>query len=176
MARIWLIVIINLWIIPTTFAQKFGYVDMNYILGQMPEYAEAQGEIKKLANEWESEVQQMYKEIEQMEADLKAEEILLTVAMKKDRRTEIDRKMEELKEYQKKVFGFEGLYFLKKKELIKPAQDLVFEATERVAKNNRLAIVFDKSGDLVMIYTDPIHDYTDLVLEELGILKDQTSN
>ena len=68
------------------------------------------------------------------------------------------------------------LYFLKKKELIKPAQDLVFEATERVAKNNRLAIVFDKSGDLVMIYTDPIHDYTDLVLEELGILQDQTSN
>lgn len=176
MARIWLILLLNLWIIPTTFAQKFGYVDMSYILGQMPEYSEAQAEISKLAKSWETEIQELYKEVEQMEADLNAEEILLTVAMKNDRRAEIDQKMQSLKDYQKKVFGFEGLYFLKKKELIKPAQDLVFEATERVAKNNRLAIVFDKSGDLVMIYTDPIHDYTDLVLEELGILQDQTSN
>lgn len=176
MARIWLVIVLKLWIIPTTFAQKFGYVDMSYLLGQVPEYAEAQAEIDKLAKSWEAEIQDLYKEVEQMEADLHAEEILLTVAMKNDRRTEIDQKMEDLKDYQKKIFGFEGLYFLKKKELIKPAQDLVYEATERVAKNNRLAIVFDKSGDLVMIYTDPIHDYTDLVLEELGILQDQTSN
>lgn len=149
---------------------------MNYILTQVPEYKEAQAEIDQLAKGWETEIQEMYKEIGQMEADLKAEEILLTVAMKNDRREEIDRKLNDLKEYQNKVFGFDGLYFLKKKELIKPAQDLVFEAVERVAKNNRLAIVFDKSGDLVMIYTDPVHDYTDLVLEELGVLKDQTSN
>lgn len=176
MARIWLTIVLFMWLIPTTFAQKFGYVDMNYILTQVPEYAEAQAEIDQLAKGWEAEIQEMYKEIGQMEADLKAEEILLTVAMKNDRRTEIDRKLEELKQYQNKVFGFDGLYFLKKKELIKPAQDLVFEAVERVAKNNRLAIVFDKSGDLVMIYTDPVHDYTDLVLEELGVLKDQTSN
>ena len=83
----------------------------------------------------------------------------------------------KLKEYQKKIFGSEGLYFLKKKELIKPVQDLVFEASERVAKSNRLAIVFDKSGEMVMIYTDPIHDYTDFVLEELGLLSNEaTSN
>ena len=176
MARIWLTIVLFMWLIPTTFAQKFGYVDMNYILTQVPEYAEAQAEIDQLAKGWEAEIQEMYKEIGQMEADLKAEEILLTVAMKNDRRSEIDRKLEDLKQYQNKVFGFDGLYFLKKKELIKPAQDLVFEAVERVAKNNRLAIVFDKSGDLVMIYTDPVHDYTDLVLEELGVLKDQTSN
>jgi outer membrane protein len=176
MARIWLTIVLFMCIIPTTFAQKFGYVDMNYILTQVPEYAEAQAEIDQLAKGWEAEIQEMYKKIGQMEADLKAEEILLTVAMKNDRRAEIDLKLEELKQYQNKVFGFDGLYFLKKKELIKPAQDLVFEAVERVAKNNRLAIVFDKSGDLVMIYTDPVHDYTDLVLEELGVLKDQTSN
>ena len=176
MARIWLSLLVAIWLIPATFAQKFGYVDMNYILTQVPEYAQAQAEIDQLAKSWETEIQEMYKEVAQMEADLKAEEILLTVAMKNDRRTEIDRKLEELKQYQNKVFGFDGLYFLKKKELIKPAQDIVFESVERVAKNNRLAIVFDKSGDWVMIYTDPVHDYTDLVLEELGVLKDQTSN
>jgi outer membrane protein len=176
MARIWLSVLLIMWLIPTTFAQKFGYVDMSYVLTQVPEYGEAQAEIDQLAKGWEGEIQEMYKEVETMEADLKAEEILLTVAMKNDRRAEIDAKLEELKQYQNKIFGFDGLYFLKKKELIKPAQDIVFEAVERVAKNNRLAIMFDKSGDLVMIYTDPVHDYTDLVLEELGVLKDQTSN
>ena len=93
--------------------------------------------------------------------------------MKEDRIYEIDVEKQKLKEYQKKIFGSEGLYFLKKKELIKPVQDLVFEASERVAKSNRLAIVFDKSGEMVMIYTDPIHDYTDFVLEELGLLSNE---
>lgn len=152
-----------------TFAQKFGYVDTGYILNQMPAYKEAQAEIDKLSLKWEEEVTQMFKEVEQMEIAYQAEEVLLTEEMKKDRRAAIERKMKEVKDYQKKVFGFEGLFFLKKKELIKPVQDKIWEAVEKVAKNNRLAIVFDKAGELVMIYTDPIHDYTDYVLEELGL-------
>lgn len=163
-------------LIPVSFAQKFGYVDTNYILGRLPEYKEAQAEIEKLAQGWEAEIQEMYKEAESMEAAFQAEEVLLTVDMRNDRQAEIDRQWKEIKDYQKQVFGFEGLYFLKKKELIKPVQDKVFEAVERVAKNNRLQIVFDKSGDLVMIYTDPIHDYTDFVLEELGLGENQTTN
>ncbi|WP_258102721.1 OmpH family outer membrane protein [Marinoscillum sp. MHG1-6] len=154
-----------------TFGQKFGYVDTEYVLNQMTEYKEAQSEIDKLAQGWEAEIQQMLKEVEEKEAILQAEEVLLTSELKEERRAEIDRKWKEVKEYQKQVFGFEGLYFLKKKELIKPVQDQVFEAVEKVAKNNRLQIVFDKSGALVMIYTDPIHDYTDYVLEELGLVQ-----
>jgi outer membrane protein len=142
----------------------------------MPEYKQAQSEIDQLAKGWEAEIQKMYQEVEIMEAEYKAEEILLTVDMQAERRLEIDRKMKELKEYQKQIFGFEGLYFLKKKELIKPVQDQVFEAVQRVAKNNRLQIVFDKSGDLVMIYTDPVHDYTDYVLEELEIKTKPSTN
>lgn len=155
--------------ISSTFAQKFGYVDTGYILSQMPDYREAQGEIDKLSRSWEEEVKKMFQEVEQMEIAYQAEEVLLTEEMKKDRRSAIDRKMKEVKDYQKKVFGFEGLFFLKKKELIKPVQDKIWEAVEKVAKNNRLAIMFDKSGELVMIYTDPVHDYTDYVLEELGL-------
>ncbi len=158
-----------LFVVQKSFGQKFGYVDTKYVLGQMSEYKEAQGEIEKLAKGWEAEIQQMYKDVEEKEVILQAEEVLLTLELKKDRRAEIDRLWKEVKEYQKQVFGFEGLYFLKKKELIKPVQDQVFEAVEKVAKNNRLQIMFDKSGDLVMIYTDPIHDYTDYVLEELGL-------
>ncbi|MFY0688066.1 MAG: OmpH family outer membrane protein [Cyclobacteriaceae bacterium] len=175
MARISLLLLCIVCTIPT-FAQKFGYVDMNYILGKVPEYAQAQSEINNLAKGWEAEIQEKYKEIDRLEAALKAEEILLTVDMKEDRQYEINRKMTELKDFQKSVFGFEGLYFLKKKELIRPVQDQVFQAVEKVAKNNRLQIVFDKSGELVMIYTDPIHDYTDYVLEELGLVEVKTAN
>jgi len=165
-----------LFAISNTFAQKFGYVDTEYVLSRMPEYKEAQAEIEKLARGWETEIQGMYKKVEEMEAALQAEEVLLTAEMSAERRQEIDREWKEVKEYQKQIFGFDGLYFLKKKELVKPVQDQVFEAVERVAKNNRLQIVFDKSGDLVMIYTDPIHDYTDYVLEELGLGENQESN
>lgn len=159
-----------------TFAQKFGYIDSQYILSRMSAYKEAQAEIDKLAKSWEAEIQQKYKKVEEMEAALKAEEVLLTSEMKDERRQEIDRQWKEVKDYQKQIFGFEGLFFLKKKELIKPVQDEVFDAVEKVAKNNRLQIVFDKSGDLVMIYTDPIHDYTDYVLEELGIGENKEEN
>ncbi len=150
-------------------------MDTQYILSKMPEYKEAQAEIEKLAKGWEVEIQELYSEVEGMEVALKAEEVLLTQDMREDRIAEIDRKWKEVKEYQQQIFGFDGLYFLKKKELVKPVQDEVFDAVERVAKNNRLQIVFDKSGDLVMIYTDPIHDYTDFVLEDLGLVENQTA-
>ena len=157
-----------------TFAQKFGYVDTQYILEKMPEYREAQAEIKKLAKGWEKEIQELYQQVEEMEVELKAEEVLLTKEMWEERNVDIEQKWTEVKEYQQSIFGFDGLYFLKKKELVKPIQDQVFEAVGRVAKNSRLQIVFDKSGDLVMIYTDPIHDYTDFVLEYLGLVENQS--
>lgn len=169
MRIITIIIILLFFKINDTFAQKFGYVDTNYILNQMPGYQEAKSEIDKISSAWEKEIQEMYKELEAMEIALKAEEVLLTKEMKGDRLQDIALKWVDVKDYQKKVFGFEGLLFLKKKELIKPVQDDVFDAIEKVSKNHKLQIMFDKSGDLVMIYTDPIHDYTDYVLEELGL-------
>jgi len=153
-------------------AQKFGYVNTEFVLGKMPGYKEAQNEINKLSLTWQEEIQNNYKEIEAMYGALQAEEVLLTKDMRDSRLMEIQSKEQEVKEYQKQIFGFEGLFFLKKKELIKPVQDEVFDAVEIVAKNHRLQIVFDKSSDLVMIYTDPIHDYTDFVLEELGLVEE----
>lgn len=152
-----------------SFGQKFGYVDMSYLLGQMQEYKDAQVEVEKLAKGWEQEIQKRHQEAETLQSDLKAEKVLLTQEMYEERKIAIEKKWEEVKEYQNQIFGFNGLYFLKKKELIKPVQDKVFEAVEIVAKNNRLQIVFDKSSELVMIYTDPIHDYTDHVLEQLEL-------
>jgi outer membrane protein len=150
-------------------AQKFGYIDTNFILSKMPEYLKAQSEIEQLSTGWQKEVEDMQRAVETSYIALKAEEVLLTEEMKEERKTMIQKKEAELKEYQRKVFGFGGLFFLKKQELIKPLQDKVWDAVEKVAKQNRLAIIFDKSGELVMIYTDPRHDYTDFVLEELGL-------
>ncbi|MEP2773299.1 MAG: OmpH family outer membrane protein [Fulvivirga sp.] len=165
----WGFFFLALFSIANVYGQKFGYVDTDYVLSKMPEYKEAQAEIDKLSKGWEEEIQQMSREIEAMYNELQAEEVLLTAEMKKDRTAQIKKKEAELTEYQKKIFGFDGLFFLKKKELIKPVQDKIFDAIERVCKEQRLAIMFDKAGDLVMIYTDPRHDYTDYVLEELGL-------
>lgn len=150
-------------------AQRFGYIDTDYVLNKMPDYKKAQDEINQLSAAWEKEIQDMSKKIEAMYSAFQAEQVLLTEEMKKERMDAIQKKESELKEYQKKVFGFGGLFFLKKQELIKPIQDKVWDAVDKAAKQNNLAIVFDKAGELVMIYTDPRFDYTDFVLEELGL-------
>jgi len=158
-----------LGITSVSFSQKFGYIDTDYILAKMPEYSEAQAELDKLSLQWQEEIREMYKEIEGAYSALQAEEVLLTTEMKQERQAEISTKEGEVKEYQKKVFGFDGLFFLKKKELVKPVQDKIFDSVEKVCKNQRLAIMFDKADALVLIYTDPRHDYTDYVLDELGL-------
>jgi len=150
-------------------AQRFGYIDTDFILKKMPDYTKAQDEINQLSEAWEKEIQGMAKKIEAQYSSLQAEQVLLTDAMRKERTEAIQKKEADLKEYQKKVFGFGGLFFLKKQELIKPIQDKVWDAVDKVAKQNNLAIVFDKAGELVMIYTDPRFDYTDFVLDELGL-------
>jgi len=153
------------------YSQKFGYVNSDFILNSMPEYKEALAEIDNLSKAWEKEVSDMYLELEKKEVILKNEEILLTKEMYEEKRILLDEEWKEARGYQQKVFGFEGLYFLKKKELIQPIQDILFESIENVAKQNRLQIIFDKSSEPILLYTNPIHDYTDYVMEDLGLTK-----
>jgi outer membrane protein len=151
------------------FSQKFGYIDSDMIMKKMPDYQKAQQELNKLTEKWQKEIETQKKGVEDLKAKFAAEEVLLTEEMKKQRLDTINARELAMRENQKKIFGYEGLFFLKKQELIKPIQDKVFEAVEKVAKKNQLQIVFDKAADLVMIYTNPIHDYSDYVLEELGL-------
>lgn len=150
-------------------AQKFGYVDTEFIITKMPAYAQAQQELNTASANWQKEVEAQKKEIDRLHRTYQAEEVLLTETMKKKRQDEILKKEQDAKTYQNKVFGYEGLLFKKRQELTKPLQDQVFEAVEKVAKKKQLAIVFDKAGDLTMLYTNPAHDYTEFVLEELGL-------
>lgn len=169
MKKNFLLFFLLLFIFGTASAQKFGYIDSEYILKKMPEYREAQKELDKLSQGWQKDIEEKKQEVDKLKEDYQAEEVLLTQDMKAERLAVIQEKEKELKDFQKKTFGFEGLIFLKKQELVKPVQDKLYEAVEKVAKAKRLQMLLDKAGDLVMIYTNPIHDYTDYVLEELGL-------
>ena len=150
-------------------AQKFGWVDSEFIMAKMPEYAKAQQELGVLSDTWQKEIEVQQKDLDKLHRNYQNEEIVLTEAMKKKRQDEILLKEQELKAYRNKQFGYEGQLFKKRQELNKPVQDKVFEAVEKVAKKKSLAVIFDKSGDLTMLYTNPAHDYTEFVLEELGL-------
>ena len=115
------------------------------------------------------EIKNVYVAIGKLENKLEAEKVLLTSEMIEKRENEIEEKMKEAIDYQYKIFGPNGLFFLKKKELMKPELDKIFEAVERVCKKHNLDYLLDKSSDFVLVYTNPIHDYTDYVLEELGL-------
>jgi len=159
------------------FSQKIGYIDSKFILSKMPEYKQASSELGAQSTKWQTEIETLRNEVDKLRKEFMAEEVLFTDDMKKERQTAIAKKDKEAKDAQNKAFGFEGLYFLKKQELVKPLQDKIFEAVEKVCKKKKVAIMFDKAGDLVMIYTNPAHDYTDFVLEELGLGdKDDTVN
>ncbi|QCR24298.1 OmpH family outer membrane protein [Pontibacter sp. SGAir0037] len=150
-------------------AQKIGYIDSNFILSKLPAYNKVQQEMDKQVEVWQQDIEKMHQNVEKLKQDYKAEEVLLTDEMKKKRQAEIAGKENEVRDYQRKIFGYEGTMFKRRQELIKPIQDEVFTAVEKVVKARRIDIMFDKSGDIVMIYTNPVHDYTEYVLEELGL-------
>jgi outer membrane protein len=169
MKKIVIIILFSLCSVASSFAQKFGYIDTDYIMSKMPEFDKAQKELNKSSEKWQKELEAMKQQADEFRKKFQAEEVLLTEEMKKERQDTLNAKDKAVRDFQKKIFGYEGMLFLKKQELIKPVQDKVFDAVEKVAKAKQLQIVFDKSGDLVMIYTNPVHDYSDFVLEELGL-------
>lgn len=150
-------------------AQKFGYIDTDYILSKMPDAQKIQTELDAASAKWGKEVQERQLEIDKLEQDYRAEEVLLTEAMRQERKRNIETKRKEAMDFNKKVYGPEGLLYLKKKELMNPLRDKIYEAVNKVVKSRKLEFMFDKAADLVMIYADPRHDYSDYVLEELGL-------
>ena len=154
-------------------AQKFGYIDSEFITSKMPDYKKAQDEMEKFSDKWLKDVQDKYTELEKLRLQFQQEEILLTPDMKRERQKAIDDKESAVKDMQNKVFGMSGLMFQKKKELMKPIMDDINKACEKVARQKQLMFIFDKAGDISMIYTDPRHDYTDYVIEALGITEDK---
>ncbi|WP_339876029.1 OmpH family outer membrane protein [uncultured Algoriphagus sp.] len=151
-------------------AQKIGYIDSEYILNKHPDYKIIQQELENISSEWKKEAQNLDKEIKDLSVQLKAEEVLLTEEMYQQRLEDIKLKQKESQEFNSRIFGIDGEYFQKQAELMQPLQSKIYDAIERVTRKNNLAMLFDKAAEpSAIIYTDPRHDYSEFILEELGI-------
>lgn len=157
-------------------AQRFAYVDSEYILSQMPAYKSAQTQIDELSKKWQEEIDAKFEEIDKLYKTYQAEKVLLTKDLQTKRENEIIEKEREAKKLQNDKFGYEGELFKKRQELIKPVQDKVYDAINKVAKNNGLDFIFDKSGDMLMLVSNPKFDRSDEVLEELGVVVTKGNN
>ncbi|MFN4122220.1 MAG: OmpH family outer membrane protein [Flavobacteriales bacterium] len=149
-------------------AQKFAYVDSQYILDNLPEYKSAQQQLDRISLQWQKEIEAKFAEIDKMYRDFQAEAILLTDEMKRKREEEIIDKEKAAKELQKQRFGKGGDLLKKRQELIKPIQDKVYNAIKDIATAKNYAVIFDKSSDLTMMYTNPKYDISDDVLDSMG--------
>lgn len=149
-------------------AQRFGIVDTDYVLKQIPEYAQAQGQLDQMSKTWQGEVEAMLSEIDALEKSLEAEQILLTDEMITEREDVIKKKQEEARNLQRKYFGPDGELFRKRLELVKPIQDQVYNAVQDVARKKKLDVVFDRASSLTMLYTSDKIDISEDVLETLG--------
>lgn len=152
-------------------AQRFAYIDSEYILNEMPEYKAAQSELDVLAERWSKELADKRKEVDRLYRAYKAEQVLLTEPMKKEREEEIRNKETEIDELQRKRFGFEGELFAKQVELIKPIQDKIYDSVQKYARDKGYDLIFDRSGEFTMLYANSRLDKSDEVLEAMGVVK-----
>lgn len=159
----------GLFAFTTAQAQRFAYVDTEYILSQLPDYKSAQKKLDEVSEVWQKEVDAKYAEIDKLYKNYKAEEVLLNGEQKKQRQYEIIAKEKAAKQFQQDKFGYEGELFKKREQLIKPIQDRVFDAIQTIAKREDLDFIFDKSGDMIMLFSNARFDKSGEVLEELGI-------
>ena len=150
-------------------AQRFVYVDTEYILERLPDYKKAQEQVDAVADEWRKDVDAKYKETERLYKAYQAEQVLLTEEMKVQKQQEIENKEKAARELQKKYFGFEGELFIKKQELVKPIQDKVYKAIQDMAESKVYDFVFDKSNGIAMLFATPKYDRSDDILKALGI-------
>ena len=149
-------------------AQKFAYVDTDYILAKIPEYNQAQDKLDNYSKGWQEEIEMTMQKIEKMYRSYQSEQILLTKEMKSAREDMISAEEKKVQDLQIKYFGPEGMLFSKRQELIKPIQDKIYDAIQQIATNNKYSVIFDSSSDLIMLYTNNNLDKSDKVLELMG--------
>jgi len=150
------------------FAQKFAFVDTEYILDNIPAYTAAQDQLDQLSKQYQKELESIHAEVEQMYKDYQAESVLLSEDMKRKREDVIVTKEKEYKELQRKYFGPNGDLFKKRQGLVKPIQDDIFNAIQEIANDGSYAVIFDKAGGTSMLFTNPRYDLSDQVLQKLG--------
>ena len=153
----------------TCSAQRYAVIDSKYILNKLPEYKTAQERLDQFSVQWQQEIDKKSADLDKMYKQYDAEQVMLSDELKKKREDELFNKEKELKDLQKKRYGYEGDIFKKRQELIKPIQDKVYNAIQRLAVAKSYDFILDKSEGITVIFADPKLDKSDDVLRELGV-------
>jgi outer membrane protein len=168
MKKIFSILLLTCGLSIAAFSQKFGYVDTEYILNNIPEYTDAQTQIDDLSVQWQKEIEAKFSEIDRLYKEFQNESVIIPEDMKKKREDEIIRKEKDAKDLQKKRFGKDGDLFKKRQELIKPIQEKIYNAIQDISNQENYAVIFDKAGNTTLIFTNSKYDLSEEVLDKLG--------
>ncbi len=150
-------------------AQRYAVIDTKYILEKMPEYAAAQKQLDDLAASWQKDIDALDSELRTMYKNFDAEQVMLSEELKRKREDQLFLKEKTLRDLQRQRFGFEGDLFKKRQELVKPVQDKVYNAVQKLAVQRGYDFILDKSEGITVIFADPKLEKSDDVLKELGV-------
>jgi outer membrane protein len=170
MKKIFLTLAIVLSAFAVTLAQKYAFVDSDYILENIPEYQDALDILDEFSIDWQKEIEKKFQEVDALYKEYQAEAVLLPEDMKRQRENEIIQKEKAAKDLQKQRFGRDGDLYQKRRELIEPIQEKIYNAIEEIAETANYAFVFDKAGSLTILYAKPKYDLSDDVLDEVGMV------
>jgi outer membrane protein len=168
MKKIGILTVIMLLATAASFAQKYAFVDTEYIRKNIPAFNTAQDQLDKLSKQWEKEVADGYAIVEQMYKSYQSESVLLSQDMKTKREEAIVAKEKEMKDLQNKYFGVQGELFKKREELVKPIQDEILKAIKEIAVEGTYAVIFDSAAGGNILFANPKYDISDQVLQKLG--------
>lgn len=150
-------------------AQRYAIIDTKYILDRMPDYKLAQKNVDDVAANWQKEIDVLQQELDRMYKDYEAEQVMLSEELRKKREDQLFVKEKNLRDLQRKRFGFEGDLFKRRQELIKPIQDKVYNAVQKLAVQRGYDFILDKSEGITVIFADPKLEKSEDVLRELGV-------
>lgn len=169
MKQLLLIFVLALSLGTVTQAQRYAIVDTKFILDKIPDYQEAQKQLDQFSVQWQKEIDDKQVALDKMYKNFEAEQVLLSDDLKKKREDELFVREKEVRDLQRKRFGFEGDLFRKRQELVKPIQDRVYNAIQKIAVNRQYDFILDKSEGITIIFADPKLDRSEDVLRELGV-------
>jgi len=169
MKRIILALFFTLFACSGAFAQRFAFVDSDYILKHMPDYISVQKQLNALSDEWQKDVDNKFQEVDRLYKAYQADQVLMTPDMKKKREQEIDEKEKAAKDFQRQKFGPDGDLVQRSNALIKPIQERIAKAVEAVAEGDDLDMIFDKNSEVIMLYANPRYDKSAEVITKLGL-------
>ena len=169
MKKIFFLILITAVTAISAHAQRYAIIDTRFILDKMPEYKDAQTKLDAIASGWQKEIDDQQADLDKMYRDFEAEQVMLSEELKKKREDQLFNKEKAVRDLQRKHFGFEGDLYKKRQELVKPIQDKVYNAIQKLAVQRSYDFILDKSEGITVIFADPKLDKSEDVLKELGI-------